>query len=93
MSQKSRKTNSSLINDCNKFVSTSGTAGRTNRNKTSKTFFKFGDLVKPVKWTMARIREVNPGSDKKIPVVTICTSRGSFKRSVTKVYIYQCAKT
>jgi hypothetical protein len=39
----------------------------------------------PSKWLLGRIIEVHPGTDHKIRVVTIKTSHGIYKRSITKI--------
>ena len=39
----------------------------------------------PTKWPLARIKEVHPGADGKVRVVTVQTQRGTYKRPITKI--------
>jgi hypothetical protein len=43
------------------------------------------DNIPPLQWPTAVITDVHPGSDGKIRVVTIKTSRGIFKRPIVKI--------
>ena len=53
---------------------------------------KVGDLVclqdeglVPTKWPLARVTAVHPGKDHLVRVITVQTSRGTYKRPVTKI--------
>ena len=39
----------------------------------------------PTKWPLARVVDVYPGQDGQVRVVTVRTSRGTYKRPVTKI--------
>lgn len=43
------------------------------------------DLLPPLKWKMARIKETHPGADGVIRVVTLRTAEGTLKRPLVKV--------
>ena len=43
------------------------------------------DGLLPTKWQLARIREVHPGRDGLVRVVTLRTQNGTYKRPVTKI--------
>ena len=62
------------------------------RWRRSTSNLKVGDIVcvrgeqfSPTKWPLARIQEVMPGDDGLVRVVTIRTSKGVYKRPVTKI--------
>ena len=59
-----------------------------------KRDFKVGDIVVlkydclfPTKWPLARVIATHPGKDKRVRVVTIKTSAGSYKRPVSKLIL------
>ncbi|XP_039303908.1 uncharacterized protein LOC113004960 [Solenopsis invicta] len=61
------------------------------RTEAERTF-KVGQLVMlkedqsmPLKWTMARIEEVHPGTNGVIRVVTVRTEKGTYKRAVVNI--------
>ena len=39
------------------------------------------------RWPLARVTDVHPGVDGRVRVVTLQTSKGSYKRPVTKVVL------
>ena len=60
---------------------------------TPSSNLKVGDIVclrgepitAPTQWILARVREIHPGPDGKVQVVTVQTSRGIYRRPVVKV--------
>ena len=44
-----------------------------------------GEQTSPVKWPLARVVKVNVGNDGKVRVVTIQTSKGTYKRPIIKL--------
>ncbi|KXJ72690.1 hypothetical protein RP20_CCG017411 [Aedes albopictus] len=43
------------------------------------------DNMPPLQWPLARIIEVHPGADGTVRVVTIRTSKGTYKRPVNRI--------
>ena len=53
---------------------------------------KVGDIVclreepmAPTKWPLARITEIHPGHDGRVRVVTVKTSKGTYKHPIVKI--------
>ena len=44
-----------------------------------------GEQISPTRWVLARVMEVHPGPDGKVRVVTVRTSKGMYRRPVTKI--------
>lgn len=60
----------------------------------SKPNLEVGDLVlvhvdnaAPLQWTLGRVSELLPGTDRKVRVLTVKTKYGHIKRSINKVYL------
>ncbi|XP_018373216.1 PREDICTED: uncharacterized protein LOC108767714 [Trachymyrmex cornetzi] len=58
----------------------------------SKETYQVGQLVMvkdaqsmPLRWTLARIMEVHPGTDDRVRVVTLLTEKGVYKRAITNI--------
>ena len=45
------------------------------------------DAAIPTKWPLGRVIEVHPGTDKLVRVATIRTSKGTYKRPITKLAV------
>ena len=44
-----------------------------------------GERTAPTNWILARVKEVHPGPDGKVRVVTLRTSKGIYRRPITKI--------
>ena len=44
-----------------------------------------GEVLQPIKWPLARIKQVYLGPDRKVHVVTLRTSKGTYTRPVVKI--------
>ena len=44
-----------------------------------------GEQVAPKQWILARVKEVHPGPDEMVRVVTVQTTKGTYSRPIVKV--------